>query len=109
MTNSIRPGRPASLPEKGEARKEPVALRGCVLKRRQGSVRWLETECSEGQTREAGRPGWQEGRCSYAYSWRRCAGRGRRRAGHSGVRASIVALKPGNAGGAKGRRKVDEG
>jgi hypothetical protein len=25
-----------------------------------------------------------------------------------GVRASIVATKPGNAGGAKGRRKMDE-
>ena len=27
---------------------------------------------------------------------------------HAGVRASIVALKPGNAGGAKGRRKVED-
>ena len=26
---------------------------------------------------------------------------------HSGVRASIVAKKPGNSGGAKGRRKMD--
>lgn len=32
---------------------------------------------------------------------------GCRRAGRSGVRASIVARKPGNAGGAKGRRKMD--
>jgi len=26
----------------------------------------------------------------------------------TGVRASIVAMKPGNSGGAKGRREVDE-
>ena len=31
-----------------------------------------------------------------------------RRARRAGVRASIVARKPGNAGGAKGRREVDE-
>ena len=36
MTNSIRPGRAVSLPEQGEAQNEPVALRGCVRKRRQG-------------------------------------------------------------------------
>ena len=30
-----------------------------------------------------------------------------RRAGPSGVRAPIVAWKPGNAGGAKGCRKMD--
>ena len=36
MTNSIRPGRLVSLPEQGEAQNEPVALRGCVRKRRQG-------------------------------------------------------------------------
>ena len=30
-----------------------------------------------------------------------------RRAGQAGVRASIVAWKPGNSGGAKGRRKAD--
>jgi len=28
---------------------------------------------------------------------------------HAGVRASIVATKPGNAGGAKGRRKMECG
>ena len=31
-----------------------------------------------------------------------------RRARRAGVRAFIVAMKPGNAGGAKGRREVDE-
>jgi hypothetical protein len=30
-----------------------------------------------------------------------------RRTGRPGVRASIVAMKPGNAGGAKGCRKMD--
>ena len=45
------------------------------------------------------------------FMWYSCRGtdsRGHRRAGHFGFRASIVVLKPGNAGGAKGRRKVDE-
>ena len=42
------------------------------------------------------------------YSCRGVDGRGRRRASRTGVRASVVAMKPGNAGGAKGRRKVDE-
>jgi hypothetical protein len=44
------------------------------------------------------------------FMWYSCRGidsRGCRRAGHFGVRASIVVMKPGNAGGAKGRRKVD--
>ncbi len=36
-----------------------------------------------------------------------CSGSLSRRARHAGVRALIVALKPGNAGGAKGCRKVD--
>ena len=35
------------------------------------------------------------------------AGEAARRAGRGEVRASIVALKRGNARGAKGRRKVD--
>lgn len=34
--------------------------------------------------------------------------KGRREADRAGVRASIVAKKPGNAGGAKGRRKMDD-
>ena len=56
-----------------------------------GGEGWLESERSEGTTCEAKRPE-QAGRplC-------RC----------SGVRAFIVALNPGNSGGAKGRRKVD--
>lgn len=47
----------------------------------------METEWSEGWVHESGRPA----------VWVRAAG----------VRASVVARKPGNAGGAKGRRKVD--
>ena len=31
-----------------------------------------------------------------------------RRARRTGVRASVVAMKPANTGGAKGRREVDE-
>lgn len=52
-----------------------------------GCMRWLETEWWEGGGPESGRPGG--------------------RVGLSGVRALIVAMKPGNAGGVKGRRKVD--
>ena len=59
----------------------------------------MGTECSEGQTRKAGRPERRSGRCSCSVS---------RRAGRSGVRASIRALTRGNARRAKGRRKVDE-
>jgi hypothetical protein len=55
MTNSIRPGvigelagrRAKPVPEPGES----VELRGSVLKLRQGYVRWLEMEWSEGIVR----------------------------------------------------------
>jgi hypothetical protein len=55
MTNSIRPGvigelagrRAKSLP----LGRRPVELRGSVLKLRQGYVRWLEMEWSEGIVR----------------------------------------------------------
>src|SRR5215813_11210124 len=56
-----------------------------------GTVRWLETEGFEGQVPEAERP------AAPASKW------------GAGVRALIVATKPGNAGGAKGGRKVEMG
>src|SRR5258708_36171723 len=64
----------------------------------------LETERSEGSVHEAKRPGRWLGR-------RSCAGlnssRPVRRTDRPGVRALIVAWKPGNSGGAKGCRKGD--
>jgi hypothetical protein len=54
MTNPFRPGRPASLLVNGEARKACRA-EGLCEKAAAGAVRWLGAECSEGQTREAGR------------------------------------------------------
>ena len=62
-------------------------LRGSVQKRRRGAMGWVETEWWEGRDPESGRP---VGEVKSA-----------------GVRASVGARKPGNAGGAKGRRKVD--
>ena len=56
-----------------------------------GTVRWLETEGFEGQATLSGET------CARPASSRRGAG----------VRALIVAGKPGNAGGAKGCRKVE--
>ncbi len=55
---------------------------------------------------DAGRPGRQTGRYSCAVNPPRAVTRVRR-ASRTGVRASIVAWKPGNAGGAKGRREVN--
>ena len=68
-----------------------MTLKGWVQKRSWEAVRWLETEGFEGQLREAWRPVW----CQQA------RGQG------TGVRAFIVAMKLGNAGGAKGGRKVE--
>lgn len=55
MTNPFRPGRPASLLGNGEVQKA-CRDEGLCVKSTAGAVRWLGTECSEGQTREAGRP-----------------------------------------------------
>ena len=45
------------------------------------------------RTREARRPAWRKRAAEVDH--------------HAGVRAPIVAMKPGNAGGAKGCRKVE--
>ena len=94
MTNSIRPCRLASLRWKGEAQTRangrPVTLMVGV-KAMTGAVRWLETESLEGGTREVERPGRPQGAQAH----------------RTGVRPPIVARKPGNAGGAKGWRKVE--
>ena len=80
---------------------KPSTLTGQVAKRSAGAVWCLETESPEGAVREAKRParpiagGVVESRVSW---------RPRPRAG---VRVPIVALKPGNVGGAKGGRKVE--
>jgi hypothetical protein len=69
----------------------PLTLKGWVRKRSWEAVRWLETEGFEGQTTLSGET------CAVPASSRPVAG----------VRALIVAAKPGNAGGAKGCRKVE--
>ena len=70
-------------------RKQPALRQG--VKATEEAIRWLETEGCEGHGREDGRP------VRSQQAW----GQG------TGVRALIVALKPGNAGGAKGCRKVE--
>ncbi len=70
---------------------KPMTLKGWVQKRSWEAVRWLETEGFEGQTTLSGET------CAVPASSRPVAG----------VRALIVAVKPGNAGGAKGCRKVE--
>ena len=118
MTNSIRPQGATSLRVKGEVQTWPRTtrngreaggrrwepggtgrgdetstgwrcgeLRGSVRKRRRGALGWVETEWWEGRVPESGRP------VDVVTA--------------AGVRASVGARKPGNAGGAKGRRKVD--
>jgi hypothetical protein len=74
--------------------------------RSRGSKGWLETEWSEVPARETGRPARHPGRRSCAVMPHAAATRVRRTC-RTGVRASIVARKPGNAGGAKGRREVN--
>jgi hypothetical protein len=94
MRNSNRPYRLASLRYKGEAQTsaragEAGGAEGLGDKAAIGAGRWLETEGSEGRLREAGRPAREQA------TWR------------AGVTALVVAMKPGNAGGAKGCRKVE--
>jgi len=64
-----------------------------------GSVGWLEAEWSEGQAHEAERPA----RVQAEFIVPDKDTKSRR----AGVRAPIVASKPGNSGGAKGCRKVE--
>lgn len=59
-------------------------------------------------TREARRPAWRkEEKGARGTALREEQNGPRTRASHAGVRALIVAMKPGNAGGAKGCRKVE--
>jgi hypothetical protein len=102
MTNSIRPYRLASLRSKGEAQTLPAGreahgAEGLGAKATRGAGRWLETEGSEGGMREARRPAWA------ASGHKKPEGRAPR----AGGTALIVAMKPGNAGGAKGCRKME--
>jgi len=88
--NSIRWLRGASLRRKGEACREngkPRTARGLsMLDRGQRSYGWSENALKG--------------------TWMKIRDR-RGGLSRAGVRALIVALKPGNAGGAKGRRKVN--
>jgi hypothetical protein len=102
MRNSIRPYRLASLRSKGEAQTsvragEADGAEGLGDKAAIGAGRWLETEGSEGRLREAGRPRPSPGQALLAS----------KPVGRAGVTAPIVAMKPGNAGGAKGCRKME--
>jgi hypothetical protein len=63
-----------------------------------GPTGWLEAEWSEGQAHDAERPA-RTRRVFMIDSIRRT-----RRAG---VRGAVVAMKPSNAGGAKGSRKME--
>ena len=66
ITNSIRPGRLASLLEAGEAQTDAEAsearrAEGLCVKATAGSIRWVETGCSEGQTFKQRDPRGQDG------------------------------------------------
>jgi hypothetical protein len=104
QVNSIRPLRVASLQAIGEARTgaiwRPVTLRGSVLKRSRDAGGWLESEWSEGLAHEAERPA----RVQAVFIVPDRDTKSRR----AGVRTPIVASNPGNSGGAKGRREMDE-
>ena len=104
ITNSIRPGRLASLLANGEAQtdanvSEACRAEGLCVKATAGAVRWVETGCTEGQTPKQRDPRGTS-RCSSS-------------AGVDAksrlveVRAFIVATNRGNARGAKGRREMD--
>ncbi len=88
--NSIRPMSRASLQAKGEACRasgEPVPVRGLpILATGRGGGEW------SGNVRKGPWPKWRDRRG---------------RLTRAGVRGSVVASKPGNAGGAKGPRKVN--
>ena len=90
--NSIRPGCLASLSSYGETqtdeRRKPMTLRGSVTKRS-----WEQS----GGWRRNGRKARHRKQRDLS-SARRCS---------AGVRGTIVALKPGNSGGAKGSRKME--
>lgn len=101
MTNAIRPDAAASLLGKGEAQTrdngKPGTLKGSVLKRCRGaSGGWRRNDEKVGYMNQGDLTG------VWTVFMPSC-----RRAGQSGVRATIVVTKRGNARGAKGRRKVD--
>src|SRR6516225_11187453 len=105
MTNSIRPCRLASLRSKGEAQTpsfggEAHGGEGLGAKATMGAGRWLETEGSEGGLREARRPAWAAR--GHKKPPRACPRESGSHARQAGVTALMVAMKPGNAGGARG-------
>lgn len=106
MTNPFRLGRLASLLAHGEARKACHA-EGLCVKAMAGAAKWLGTECSEGQTREAGRSARNKPvfivRVGPLVAVRSVDAKSRL----VEVRASIRALTRGNARRAKGRREMD--
>src|SRR5260370_11070568 len=109
IRNSSRPYRLASLRSSGEAQTLPAGgeahgAEGLGAKAAMGAGRWLETEGLEGGLREARRPRPSPGQALHGMQEGTEALRPRPPAG---VTALIVAMKPGNAGGAKGCRKME--
>ena len=104
MTNSIRPGRLASLLGNGEARTDANALEACraeglCVKATAGAARWVETGCTEGQTPKQRDP--------RGTSRRSSSGNVDAKSRLVEVRAFIVEMNQGNAWGAKGCREMD--
>jgi len=103
QVNSIRPCRAASLLGNGEARtgaiRKSVTLRGSVQKRSRGRLGGWRRNGLDGQTHDTGRPA----RVQAEFIVPDKDTKSRR----AGVRAPIVASKPGNSGGAKGCREVE--
>jgi hypothetical protein len=102
MTNAIRPGVAVSWLANGETQTresgKPSTLRGSVSKQCWGaSGGWRRNDGKVEYMNQGDLSGVR--RCSCWLTSRRAA--------RSGVRAAIVVMKPGNSGGAKGRRKVD--
>ena len=79
---------------------KPSTLTVQVTKRSAGAVGCLETECPEGVVREAKRP-------ARPIAGGVCQVSKPQAHPRAGVRALVVATKPGNAGGAKAGRKVE--
>ena len=79
-----------------------------MLKRSWGAVGWLETEGSGGTEHvKQGDLRGARGERIPGTALREEQNGPRGRAHRAGVRALVVAMKPGNAGGAKGCRKVE--
>jgi len=106
IVNSIRPSVVASLPSSGEAQVTLLSRHSDEI----GESRFRGKPCASNHTIAKGRQGVVGDGMVGRFSNVKQGDLGdfqASKAGRSGVRASIVAKKPGNSGGAKGRRKMD--